>query len=181
MVGSRVASQASVPHQDLGLVICERTPSTICASGHRSPKALLALWSKIGTSIGSAIAGAVWGEYMPKYLRQELPASVTNAQVTKYFGNIKTIRAVAWDSPIRDGAIRAYQETVYKLWVPALALSFIPFVAAFFQTDYFLGKQQNAVTNTDIAGQRIEDNDNGHLGEAKTVKEKLIKFWAGRQ
>jgi len=118
---------------------------------------------------------------MPKYLRQELPVSVTDAQVTKYFGNIKTIRAVGWDSPIRDGAIRAYQDTVFKLWVPALALSFIPFVAAFFQTNYFLGKQQNAITNTDIAGQKILDKENEAPGEAKTAKEKLIKFWAGRQ
>lgn len=44
---------------------------------------------------------------MPTYLRQDLPASVTDAQVAKYFGNIKTIRAVGWGNPIRDGAISA--------------------------------------------------------------------------
>lgn len=41
--GSRVASQASVPHQDLATVI-----------------ALLSLWTRIGAAAGSAIATAVW-------------------------------------------------------------------------------------------------------------------------
>lgn len=43
VVGSRVASQASVPHQDLATVI-----------------ALLSLWTKLGGAIGYAIAAAVW-------------------------------------------------------------------------------------------------------------------------
>lgn len=75
------------------------------------------------------------------------------------------------------------QRTVYKLWAPALALSFIPFIAAFFQTNYFLGKQQNAVTNTDIAGQKLEGvrHDENVAQDPKTFKEKLLKFWAGKQ
>lgn len=43
VVGSRVASQASVPHQDLASVI-----------------ALLSLWTQLGGSAGSAIATAWW-------------------------------------------------------------------------------------------------------------------------
>jgi len=43
VVGSRVATQASVPHQDMATVI-----------------ALLALWTKIGGAIGSAVATAIW-------------------------------------------------------------------------------------------------------------------------
>ena len=43
VVGSRVATQASVPHQDMATVI-----------------ALLALWTKIGGAIGSAISTAIW-------------------------------------------------------------------------------------------------------------------------
>ena len=43
VVGSRVATQASVPHQDMATVI-----------------ALLALWTRIGGAIGSAIATAIW-------------------------------------------------------------------------------------------------------------------------
>ena len=43
VVGSRVATQASVPHQDMATVIAQ-----------------LALWTKIGGAIGSAIATAIW-------------------------------------------------------------------------------------------------------------------------
>jgi hypothetical protein len=43
VVGSRVASQASVPHVDMAQVIAN-----------------LSLWTSLGGSIGSAIAAAVW-------------------------------------------------------------------------------------------------------------------------
>lgn len=43
VVGSRVASQASVPHQDMAQVI-----------------ALLSLWTSLGGSLGTSIAAAVW-------------------------------------------------------------------------------------------------------------------------
>lgn len=74
--------------------------------------ALLALWSRIGSAVGSAVAGAVWGDLMPVYLRQELPASVSNADVRKYFGNIRTIKTLAFDSPTRLGAIAACMSTI---------------------------------------------------------------------
>jgi len=48
VVGSRVASEASVPHQDVALVI-----------------SLLSLWSKVGSAIGSAIV-VIWSSQMPK-------------------------------------------------------------------------------------------------------------------
>ncbi len=43
VVGSRVASQASVPHADLAQVI-----------------SLISLWTSLGGSVGYAIAAAVW-------------------------------------------------------------------------------------------------------------------------
>ncbi len=43
VVGSRVSSQASVPHADLAQVI-----------------ALVSLWTSLGGSVGTAIAAAVW-------------------------------------------------------------------------------------------------------------------------
>lgn len=70
MVGSQVASQACVPHQDVALVI-----------------ALLSLWSDIGAAIGSAISVGVWSAYMPGNLRLYLPASVTDEEVAVFFGN----------------------------------------------------------------------------------------------
>lgn len=66
----------------------------------------------------------------------------------KLFGDVRSLRtAYAFDDPVRQGAITAYRHALYYCITVALALAFIPLVAAFFQTNYFLGKQQNAVTN----------------------------------
>lgn len=74
VVGSQVASQACVPHQDVALVI-----------------ALLSLWSDIGAAIGSAVSVGVWGHYMPINLRAFLPASVTDEEVATFFGDSKLL------------------------------------------------------------------------------------------
>ncbi|KAK1227971.1 hypothetical protein PQX77_009018 [Marasmius sp. AFHP31] len=166
VVGSRVASQASVPHQDLALSI-----------------SLLSLFTSIGSAIGSALAAVIWGDRMPTLLRERLPASVTDAQVTKFFGNIRTIRVYSYDDPIRQGAISAYRDTLWYLIVPALCLSFIPLVLACLQTNYYLGKQQNAVMNVAPSGEKLEEEAARQpplIHEPKTMKEKFLKFWAGR-
>lgn len=72
VVGSQVASQGSVPHQDVALVI-----------------ALLSLWTNIGASIGSAIASAVWTNAMPTNLRNFVPASVNDTEVMNMFASSK--------------------------------------------------------------------------------------------
>ncbi|THU81737.1 MFS general substrate transporter [Dendrothele bispora CBS 962.96] len=169
VVGSRVASQASVPHQDVAVVI-----------------SLLSLWSKIGASIGSALAAVIWSDKMLENLRTYLPSTVTDAQVTKFFGNIKAIRAYDLNDPIRQGAIVAYKQTLWYLIVPAVALSFIPLIAAFFQTNFYLGKQQNAVMNVAPDGTQLppqeepEANKPTINAEPGTFKYKLLKFWAGK-
>lgn len=43
--------------------------------------------------------------------------------------------------------------TVYPLWAAALGLSFISLIAGCFQTNYYLGNQQNAFDNKDITGE----------------------------
>lgn len=91
VIGTQVASQASVPHNDVAAVI-----------------SLLSLWSNIGGSIGSAIAVSVWGNMMPKRLRAHLPASVSDEQVATFYGSITSIRAYPYESEIRQGAIAAY-------------------------------------------------------------------------
>lgn len=165
VVGSRVASQASVPHQDVALAI-----------------SLLSLWSKIGSAIGSAIVAVIWSSQMPMQLREHLPKTVTNKDVTKYFGNIRSIRTLPFDSPIRQGAIEAYRQTLYYCIAPALGLAFIPLIAACFQTDYYLGKKQNAVTNVGNDGLAVVDEEvhNAQENRPATRKEAFLKFWAGR-
>lgn len=169
VVGSRVASQASVPHQDMALTI-----------------SLLALWSKIGSAIGAAIAAVIWAKYMPRQLRAHLPASVTDKQITTFFKNIKAIRDYPFDHPVRQGAITAYQNTLWYLIVPAVSLSFIPLIASLFQTNFYLGKQQNAVMHVGNNGLPLVDDKDREMREEMqvappaTFKERLLRFWAGK-
>jgi CO/xanthine dehydrogenase Mo-binding subunit len=53
VIGARVGSQASVPHEHLATVIAN-----------------LSLWSTLGSSVGSAIAATVWTEKMLDYMRE---------------------------------------------------------------------------------------------------------------
>ncbi|KAK1220327.1 hypothetical protein PQX77_016922 [Marasmius sp. AFHP31] len=142
VVGTRVSAQASVPHQDLALTL-----------------ALLALWTKIGSALGAASAYVIWAKWMPGLLRSYLPEDVTDEQIEKFFGDIKAIREYDFDDPIRQGAIRAYQETLWHLIVPALWLSVISLIAACFQTNFYLGKQQNAVMNVAPDGERLDEEE----------------------
>ncbi|GJD03217.1 siderophore iron transporter [Colletotrichum higginsianum] len=167
VVGSRVASQASVPHQDVALAI-----------------ALLSLWSKIGSSVGSAVVAVIWADRMPKLLRRHLPASATDKDVQSLFNSVRAIRTkFAFDDPMRQGAIEAYRRTLYYCLVPALALAFVPLVAALFQTNFYLGKQHNAVTNVGNDGLvlREEDRNPEPLPPARNKKEAFLRFWAGRK
>ncbi|RAL12972.1 MFS general substrate transporter [Aspergillus homomorphus CBS 101889] len=168
VVGSRVASQASVPHQDVALAI-----------------SLLSLWSKIGSAIGSAIVAVIWAAQMPKQLRAHLPASATEKDVRKLFGSPKSIRTLyAINDPMRVGAVEAYRRTLYYCVAPALALAFVPLIAAWFQTDFFLGKAQNAVVpvgNDGLALSEEEREKERGRAEAKGSKrEAFLRFWAGR-
>ncbi|TQN64253.1 Siderophore iron transporter 3, partial [Colletotrichum shisoi] len=150
VVGSRVASQASVPHQDVALAIA----------------LILSLWIKIGSSVGSAVVAVIWADRMPKLLRRRLPASATDKDVQSLFDSVRTIRTkYAFDDPMRQGAIEAYRRTLYCCLVPALALplalplAFVPLVAALFQTNFYLGKQHNAVTNVGNDGLVLKEED----------------------
>ncbi|KAG0661648.1 hypothetical protein C6P46_003869 [Rhodotorula mucilaginosa] len=159
VVGSQVGSQASVPHQDVALVI-----------------ALLSLWSNIGGSIGSAIAAQVWNSQMPGNLRKFLPSSVSDAEVLEFFSSITLIRSYDYDSPIRQGAIKAYETTVYPLWSAALGLSFIALIAACFQSNFFLGDTQNAYDHQDTAGHtRVEEK--GIVEKPKSGWQRVLRFW----
>jgi hypothetical protein len=166
VVGSRVASQASVPHQDVALAI-----------------SLLSLWSKVGSAIGSAIVAVIWSSQMPSQLRRHLPDTATEEDVAAFFGDIKSIRTLYdIDDPMRRGAIEAYRHTLYYCIVPAVCLAFIPLVAACFQSNYYLGKQQNAVTNVGNDGLPLSKDDNHRekLSPPKNRKEAFLRFWSGK-
>ncbi|KAJ8117418.1 hypothetical protein OPT61_g1372 [Boeremia exigua] len=155
VIGARVGSQASVPHEDLSSAI-----------------AIIALWSTLASSVGSTIAGSIWQDKMLDNMRQELP-DVPEKTLQTIFGSIKKLRTeYGWNDPVRQGAIRAYTRVNGTLFLVAVVLNIIPVIfsllmpgkspapAVAFCTniiaDYYLGKQQNAVTNTGVDGQMVE-------------------------
>ncbi|GAA5849250.1 hypothetical protein JCM3766R1_002311 [Sporobolomyces carnicolor] len=158
-LGSQVATQASVPHQDLALV---------CS--------LLLLWTSVGGAIGEAVAGQYWGSHMPGNLRKYLPASVSDEEVMSFYDDITAIKDYDFGSAVRVGATKAYDVTVYPLWTAALGISFICIIAACFQKNYYLGDSQNAYDHKDSSGRVVVDDGNEHV-ERKTLKQKILRFW----
>ena len=139
VVGVRVGSQASVPHEDMASII-----------------SLLTLWSTLGSSIGSAISSVIWTDEMLDRMRLEMPGT-DEATIKKIYGNIKKLRTgYKFDDPVRQGAIRAYAYVNGHIALTAVMLAVVPLFAAFFMPDFYLGKQQNAVTNTGLDGERVD-------------------------
>ncbi|GAA6009157.1 hypothetical protein JCM10207_004286 [Rhodosporidiobolus poonsookiae] len=155
-LGSQVAAQASVPHQDLALV---------CA--------LLLLWSSIGAAIGEAVAGQYWGGHMPGNLAKYLPG-VNETEIESFYGDITLIKDYPWGSTIREGAIKAYDATVFPLWSAALGLSFLVLILCFFQSNYKLGRSQNAYDHKDTSGHVVAE-EKEETGE-RTLIQKLMRF-----
>ncbi|KAK0716055.1 hypothetical protein B0H67DRAFT_490466 [Lasiosphaeris hirsuta] len=139
IVGARVGSQASVPHEDMASII-----------------ALLTLWSTLGSSIGSAVSSAIWTNEMLNRMHEEMPG-VSEATVLKLYGNIRTLRTTYdFGNPVRQGAIRAYAHVNGHIAIAALIMAAVPLVATFFMPDFYLGEQQNAVTNLGLDGERVD-------------------------
>ncbi|KAF5026332.1 hypothetical protein F66182_1540 [Fusarium sp. NRRL 66182] len=139
VVGVRVGSQASVPHEDMATII-----------------SLLTLWSTLGSSIGSAVSSAIWTNEMLNDMYKEMPTA-NQTTILELYGNIRTLRtAYEFDDPVRQGAIRAYANVNGHIAVTALCLAAVPLIASFFMPDYYLGKQQNAVTNKGLDGEVVD-------------------------
>ncbi|SPO07364.1 related to major facilitator MirA [Cephalotrichum gorgonifer] len=166
VVGARVGSQASVPHEDMATII-----------------SILTLWSTLGSSIGSAVSSAIWTNEMLDRMRAEIPG-VDEATILKLYGNIKTLRtSYDFESPVRQGAIRAYAYVNGHIATTSLVLAAVPLVATFFMPDFYLGEQQNAVTNTGLDGEAVDvpqrvPGDQVHLrGGPKPFYRRLIDLY----
>lgn len=136
--------------------------------------ALLSLWSTLGSSIGSAVSSAIWTNEMRDRMYLEMPG-VDEKTIEKLYGSIKALRTgYEFDDPIRQGAVRAYAYVNGHIVITALLLAAVPLVATFFMPDFYLGEQQNAVTNTGLDGERV-DVPTRHTGdEAVTTQSKSL-------
>ncbi|KAH9926641.1 uncharacterized protein BXZ73DRAFT_102896 [Epithele typhae] len=130
IVGSSVAVQASVPHQDMALA-----------------SALLGLCSSIGGSVGSAVAAAVWNAAVPRGLARLLGDVYTDAERAAIFGSV----LVARDVPEHALVVQAYNDAMRPLFIAALVTAVPPIVAGLLTEDFYLGTRHNAIEDKEIA------------------------------
>ncbi|KAI7160113.1 hypothetical protein KC349_g3722 [Hortaea werneckii] len=139
VIGTRVASQASVPHEDVATVIAN-----------------LALWSTLGSSVGASIASAIWSNLMLGYMREEMP-NTPAATLQKIYGSITVLHSRPFDDPVRQGGIRAYSKVLGLIFVISAVIAAVEFVLTLFMPNYYLGRQQNAATNLGLDGKPVAD------------------------
>lgn len=132
VVATGVALQACVPHRDISISM-----------------AILSLCSYIGQSIGSAVASAIWTGKMYNALRKHIPDTVSDEEVYTFYSTYTTLRKYPMHGEVRQGAIKAYSEVSYYFFCICLGLQFIRLIAVLFQSNYYLGDQQNAVEGED--------------------------------
>ena len=107
VIGTSVASQASVPHQDLSTVI-----------------AVISLASTIASSIGTTIAASIWQSRMVGFMQEEVPDDTPEETIQYIYGSITNLKTeYEYDDPIRQGAIRAYKRTNGILFATSCAIS----------------------------------------------------------
>ncbi|ORY68053.1 major facilitator superfamily domain-containing protein [Leucosporidium creatinivorum] len=132
VIGSQVASQASVPHADMATAI-----------------SLLSLWTGVGGSIGSAISAAIWTNKMPGNLENRLQDLLPAANITAIYGSLTDARFSS--AEVRAGVIEAYDDTSKMyLYLPALILAILPLIPGAFTSNFYLGTQQNAIEDKEI-------------------------------
>lgn len=164
VVGTRVASQASVPHQDLAQVIAN-----------------LALWSKLGSSMGSAVGSAIYTGRYPK----ELAKTDLSPELQKTaFASYTKAHALPWGSDERKMVMHAFDQTMRPLYIAALSLSFVPLLCGLYMPNFYLGKAQNAVDSTGNDGHIIDDpsadRNAEEVRQAKSQNQSFLKrLWQG--
>jgi hypothetical protein len=125
-------------------------------------------------------AGSIWTHLMPGRLARYLPA-LSADQRAQLFWSITAAAAYPRGDPIREGVIHgqsirtrtflsandpltmrymiAYDDVMKILTIAATVFAVVPFLLAFSMPDWYLGDQQNAVENVDLAGEKVENPD----------------------
>ncbi|KAJ9126987.1 hypothetical protein QFC24_001218 [Naganishia onofrii] len=136
VIGSQTATQASVPHQYLA-----------------TASALLAMYTSIGGSIGSAIASALWTHRLPANLEKYVGDVYNSTEIAEIYGSIVVARTAEPRDLIKKDCSTptAYNDTAYDMFLPALILCFVPLIAGFLTSNFYLDDSHNAIeTNKKI-------------------------------
>lgn len=107
---------------------------------------------------------------MPVNLQRHLGPYMTSAEIKGIFGSIRKARLL--DPVRRAQAILAYDETVYHIYLPALILSFIPLLAGFLTSDFYLGTQHNAVESKEVI---VMNEEERRAKEAEFLKREAME------
>ncbi|KIJ51356.1 hypothetical protein M422DRAFT_43910 [Sphaerobolus stellatus SS14] len=131
-VAAQTNAQASVTHTDVAMVT-----------------AVVLLLTEIGGAVGSAIGN------MPARLAKHLPF-LSQADRDTLYGSLYAVAAYPQGDPVRAGVILAYSDVMKIMTIAATAVAVLPLILAFFMPDWYLGTQQNAIDNVDLAGEKEE-------------------------
>lgn len=93
-----------------------------------------------------------------------------------FFESVTLIWEEPWGSASKVGAIQAYQEVNYTLFCMGLGVSSIMFIACLFQTNFYLGDQQNCVE-----GEQKENYNQNPYGSKKSLLDRVTDFWGQPQ
>ncbi|KAK4706129.1 hypothetical protein P7C70_g65, partial [Phenoliferia sp. Uapishka_3] len=135
----QLLAQASMPHQDLSTVT-----------------AFVLLFAEIGNAVGSSISAAIWRGHMPGLLAKNLDGLLNATAIDAIYGSIYTAASYPKGSPIYEGVISAYDDTMKVLLIAATCIAVIPIFLSLFVSDIFLSDAQNAVEHEDLAGRTLD-------------------------
>lgn len=142
-ISSQVGAQASVTHADVAIIT-----------------ALVLLLTEIGAATGNACAGAIWSNTMPGNLDKYLPW-LTEEQRAELYGSITSVTSLPRGNPVREGVIRAYDDTMKVMVIAAIVASVLPMLLALGMPNWYLGDKQNAVDATDLDGRKSVETASG--------------------
>nr|AOR51867.1 siderophore-iron transporter Str1 [Phaffia rhodozyma] len=141
VISSQVASQASVPHDDLALAM-----------------AILSLWTSIGGAIGSAISASVWNRRVPEALTKYVGDVYNQTEIAEIFGSILVARIA--DGPSHSLFVcSAYNEAIRPLYLAALITSMVSLLFGICTQNYYLGDTHNVVEDTKIVIRSESETD----------------------
>lgn len=128
-----VAAQISVPHADFAMV----TGIFLMAGG-------------VADAAGSAIAGAIQQQLLPA-LREFLAGTADDAAIQTIYdqGYLALDPDYPLGSPIRTGAILAWEKNTRQILAAAIAIAGLSFLLCFALKDRVLPETQNRVTDED--------------------------------
>jgi hypothetical protein len=175
VIGSMLAAQASVPHQDTALAI-----------------SLLNLWTQAGGAVGAAIGASIWTKRLPEALNARLGSIHNATYINEIYGSIVVARAAeprdqvigGKSSPCHipypsSGTVRwrylAYLDAGHYIFLAALILTAVPVVAGFFTSNFYLDTRHNTIEDKEIVMRSAEEVDENVIREKVAQAEEAAR------